>query len=62
MATYETKKRGIFGKFSGFPAGKSKPPGEKASGRSYIVLFSIFGPCLISSVKVIRGWERSGRV
>ncbi|MCJ1427919.1 hypothetical protein MMC29_005825 [Sticta canariensis] len=34
MATYGTKKRGIFGKFSGFQAGKSKTSVEKASGYS----------------------------
>ena len=57
MATDGTKKRGLFGKFSGYPAGKSKPSVEKASGRSCCVILYIG---TVSDIQC-KGYSRLGK-
>lgn len=52
------KKRGIFGKFSGFPAGKSKISVEKASGRSCCVILYLG---TVSNIQC-QGYSRLGKV
>lgn len=54
MASYGKKKRGVWGKFSGFPDNTPKSAGEESPGKSSCVTIYL-KLCLINSVKAIHG-------